>query len=189
MNKTQLLNITSSSPFITAKQTDSDSNWITIDVTMIPGLPAGAIMESIVAHSNNDSFPEAKLKVSGSILGDVSISPEALMLYVAERGKADKSTTRSLIITNHLPDKPLTSIAAYDPDDRLILEIAAYDPDDRLILEMETIEEGLKFKLTATVKNEFLNTTTTLAGKIIVTTDNPTARELSAIYRIIVRNR
>jgi hypothetical protein len=176
MNKTQLLNITSSSPFITAKQTDSDSNWITIDVTMIPGLPAGAIMESIVAHSNNDSFPEAKLKVSGSILGDVSISPEALMLYVAERGKADKSTTRSLIITNHLPDKPLTSIAAYDPD-------------DRLILEMETIEEGLKFKLTATVKNEFLNTTTTLAGKIIVTTDNPTARELSAIYRIIVRNR
>ena len=176
MKKTQLVDITTSSPFITAKQSGSDSNWIKIDVTLMPGLPSGALMESLVAHSNNDSFPEAKLKVTGSILGDVSITPEALMLYVAEPGKADDNSSRSMMITNYLSDIPLTSIVAHDPDDRLILEV-------------KTVDEGMKYELVATVKDEFLNIPETLAGKIILTTDSPTSKELSAIYRIIVRRK
>ncbi len=176
MKKTKLTKLTTSTPFLAAKEIKSDSNGVTIKLTLSPGLPPGAFLENVIAHSNNDSFPEAKLTVSGSILGDVSVAPEALMLYVAEPGKTNPNTSRKVTITNHKPNKPLKKVTARDPDGRLDLVV-------------NTIENGMRFEVTATVKDKFLSADSTMDGTFIVMTDNPKAKELPVKYKIIVQNK
>lgn len=73
--KTRIIDLKSSSPFITARQLDYLENKdgysrLKIQVTVAPGLPVGKFAETVTAYSNSDRKSEATLRLTGDVLGD-----------------------------------------------------------------------------------------------------------------------
>ncbi|MFQ6007419.1 MAG: hypothetical protein ACE5K8_00560 [Candidatus Zixiibacteriota bacterium] len=176
---TRITDITTSSPFISAKQlepsTTVDSGQIEIEVTLSPGLPLGRINETVVAHSNLDSKPEATLRLRGTIVGDVEVTPEVLHFVIRDSANpANQSIQQQLFVNNRSKDKPLKVLSVVDPD-------------DVLDLELETLDKGQRYQVVATLKQEALSGATTRSGSILITTDNPDQKEITVHYNVIKR--
>ncbi len=178
--KTRFTDITTSSPFVSAKRveaSDSADNHtrIEIEVTLLPGLPPGRINETVTAHSSLESKSKATLRLTGSIVGDVEVTPEVLRFVVNESQDAsDQNISQKLQITNNSENKPLRILGARDPDDRLQLNV-------------KTVEEGREFELTATVKPDTLFTLGNKTGTIVITTNNQEQKEITVRYNVVRR--
>jgi hypothetical protein len=177
---TKITDITTSSPFILAKQLKPsgtvDSGDIEVEVTLSPGLPPGRIYETVTAHSNLSSMPQAILRVEGTIIGDVDVNPEALSFIISESADgSSQSNQQRLSIRARSSAKPLKILSVHDSD-------------DRLQLDLNTINEGRQFEIVASLKPEVLNTAEkSLHGLILITTDNPDQQEITVHYSIIKR--
>ena len=178
--KTRITDITTSSPLVSAKRieaSDSADNRtrIEVEVTLSPGLPPGRINERVTIRSNLNSKPEATLSLTGSIIGDVEVTPEALRFVVSDSGgRSNQSISQKLKITNNSENKPLRILGVRDPD-------------DRLQLDLKTIDEGKLFEIVATLKREALSAATNQKGSILITTDNSEQREVTIQYTVIIR--
>ncbi len=177
-----ITDITTSSPFISAKQLKpsdtADSSNIEIDVTLSPGLPVGRFSEKVTAHSNLDSKPQATLQLAGTIVGDVEVTPEALSFVISESADGSaQSNQQRLSIHNKPTAKPLK-----------VLSVS--DSDERLVFDLKTINEGLQFEIVASLKPETMDSTLvnkSLRGSILITTDNPDQPEITVSYNVIRR--
>ena len=178
--KTRIIDITTSSPFVSAKRVEASESAdnrtrIEVKVTLSPGLPPGRIKERVTVRSNLNSKPEATLRLTGSIIGDVEVTPEVLRFVVNEsQGASNQNISQKLKITNNSENKPLRILGARDPDDRLKLNV-------------KTVEEGQKFELTATLKPEALATSGNQTGTIVITTNNQEQKEITVRYNIVRR--
>jgi len=173
--KTKITDITTSSPFVNARQVkppvlEGNKTKIEIEVTLLPGLPPGRLSETVTAHSNLKSKQVATLRLSGSIIGEVEVTPENLRFIIRDSvNPGDESATQRLVILNRAEGTPLH-----------ILEVK--DQNDRLQLVLRTVEEGQKYELTAALKQEVLSTGSNLSGSIVIATDNPKQKEITVKY-------
>jgi len=178
--KTRITDITTSSPLVSAKRVEaSDSadnrTRIEVEVTLLPGLPSGRVNETVIAHSSLESKSKATLRLIASIVGDVEVIPDVLRFVVSDSsGKSNQIITQLLKITNNSEDK-------------LLRILGARDPDDRLQLSVETLEDGQKFELTATLKPEALATSGNQTGTIVITTNNQEQKEITVRYNVVRR--
>ena len=178
--KTKITDITTSSPFVLAKQveaSDSADNHtkIEVEITLLPGLPPGRINETVTAHSSLESKPEATLRLNVTIVGDVEVIPEMIRFVVKESQSApNQNISQRLIITNNSEKK-------------LLQILGVRDPDDRLQLNVKTVEEGREFELTATVKPDTLFTLGSQTGTIVITTNNQEQKEITVRYSVLRR--
>jgi hypothetical protein len=173
------LDLVSSSEFITASIADGsgirpDEKKVSITVKVDPGLPLGRFNESITAKSSIDSLPDAILRVSGTIIGPVEVSPESVRFVLMQ------SSENSLVpefhkvrIINHVTG-------------RMLSVISAQDPDGRMNVELKTIEDGREFELTVRPKSAE-SIAGTVKGTIVIVTDHPDQRELTLAYTVISR--
>lgn len=178
-DRTEITDITTSSPYVEAKRLKDPpaghEGEVEIRVTMSPGLPPGRVNETVTVRSNLSSKPEARLRVSGVILGDVEVAPDALRFFYSEsEGAENQLPPQKLEVVNRSTEAPLR-----------ILEVK--DPQDRLELELEAIEDGRRYEVTATLKKEALGAQGVATGFILITTDNPEQREITVRYSIIRR--
>lgn len=173
--KTKITDITTSSPLVTARQVkppvlEGNKTKIEIEVTLLPGLPPGRLSETVTVHSNLKSKQVATLRLSGSIIGEVEVTPENLRFIIRDSvNPGDESTTQRLVILNRAEGTPLHILGVKDQNDRL-----------RLVLR--TVEEGQKYELTAALKQEAPSTGSNLSGSILITTDNPKQKEITVKY-------
>ena len=178
-DRTEITDITTSSPYIEAKRMKKPSvgheGEVEIQVTISPGLPGGRINETITAQSNMSSKPDASLRVAGMVIGDVEVTPDALSFVYSESDGAE----------DQLPSHKLQIINSSTGTTLKILEVR--DPQGRLELKLETIENGQRYEVTATLKKEALGARGGATGSILITTDNPEQREITVRYSIIRR--
>jgi hypothetical protein len=178
--RTEIRDITTSSPYIEAKRLDNTSQpghegEIEIQVTITPGLPPGRINETIVAQSNLTSKPEAKLRLSGIIVGDVEVTPDVLrFVYDESEGAQKQLPQQKLQIINRSTDISLRILKAQDLEDKLDLNLT-------------TIEEGQRYELTATLRREALTTQGVISGALLITTNNPEQQEITVRYGVLRR--
>lgn len=173
----KIVDITTSSPYITARQIDrsldnTDRNRIEIEVTLLPGFPAGIIKETVTVHSNLKRKPEARLRIAGSVPEDIEIIPKALDFLISGTANIAHKSTRICVITNYRQDRPLE-----------ILEVR--DLDGHLNLELTTQEKGRKFKLKITLKSVEAPESGHLSGSILITTNAPGFEEIRVIYSAV----
>jgi hypothetical protein len=178
-DRTEITDIATSSPYIEAKRMKKPSagheGQVEIRVTILPGSPPGRINETVTVRSNLASKPEAELRVAGMVIGDVEVTPDALsFLYGESKGAEDQLPSRKLQIINRSTGATLK-----------VLEVR--DPQDRLELKLETIEDGQRYELTATLKKEALGARDAAPGSILITTDNPEQKRITVGYRLIKR--
>lgn len=178
-SRTKLAQLTTSSDFVMARVIDPDDgeasdNSITVEITISPGLPVGRIDQTIIATSTDTSLAETRLRLGGSIIGEVEVSPELINFAVLKNDSSDATPVpRKVSIVNHADDQPLK-----------IIEV--HDPDDRLTLELRTLQEGQRFELLVSPK-KIESTTRNLVGSIVIKTNNPSQDSLAVRYMISFR--
>jgi hypothetical protein len=176
---TKLADLQTSSDFVRARVNDQDDREtsggsITVEITLVPGLPPGRFNEFVTATSTDTSLPEAKLRVGGNVIGDVDVNPNAVRFVVRE-GDSSRVTPgqRKITITNHSDDRPLKITGVRDPD-------------DRVTLDLRTLEEGQRFELLVSPK-DLKSTATNLSGSIMISTNSPSQNNLAVRYTISYR--
>ena len=179
-DKVNILGITSSSPYISAREapaTDSPAenpDRIPIEVTVELGMPAGSFNESITVRSDHPRHPEARLMVSGTIPGDVEITPRSLNFLIAGPAGSSNERTDSLMIVNNLPAKQLEILGVRDAGDRLKLDLVTEEPGRKFKLRVRLLDKGIP-------KEGQLN------GSIVVTTNNAEFKEITIPYSAVWR--
>lgn len=175
-DRTQVANLKASSELVLASvieenNSDASSGSITIKITLAAGFPPGRINEFVTATPTDTSLLETKLRIRGTVVGDVEVTP-AVISFKIQSGDSNKVTPerRKLTIINRSEDRPLKIIDAVDSHDRLILEI-------------KTLQEGQKFELLVVPKN-IESTGRNLNGTIVISTNNPSQKTVSVRYSI-----
>lgn len=179
-DKTKIIEITTSSPFVQAVQVPSSSSpgnrsEAEIQVTISPGLPPGRIHETVTARSNLESKPEAKLYLAGTVVGDVEVIPDVLRFIVDESKPEGEGILRGkLQIINRSASKTLRVLETRDPKNMLDLSLA-------------TVEEGQIYELTATLRKEALAVQGDTVAQLVIVTNDPEQKNITVSYRIIRR--
>jgi hypothetical protein len=179
--KTKVLGITTSSPYVKAERVPGpsgagDEGETEIEVTISPGLAPGKIHETVTVRSDLASKPEAQLHLTGMIVGDVEVTPDRLRFWYSADHNAERQILQHKVqIINRSADKTLK-----------ILDVR--DSRNMLDLSLATVDEGRHYELTATLKKEDLEAGKGgQAGQLIITTNDPDQREISIGYWVIRR--
>lgn len=177
--RNQIASLTSSSDFVQARIVDDNpgeasEGVIPIEVTLAPDCPPGTINEFVTATPTDTSLPESKLRVAGSVIGDVEVTPEMVSFMVQSEDTLKVTPmTRKVTILNRNKSRALK-----------ISNVS--DAQDRLNLKLNTVEEGQKYELSVSPKVAG-SKPGNVSGNIVISTDNPDQRTVSIRYSIYHR--
>jgi len=174
---TKITAIEPSSEFITVKELEDKNtadNKIQLEVTLSPGLPMGPIRESIIVRSNISDKSEAKLRLSGNIIGDIEVNPTTITYIVSDSAGIINGELKKLTIINRSSDLPLK-----------LLEVS--DPDGYVTIETVTITEDQKYVLNCVLKDDKFPESQRYNGHIAIKSNNPDEAEKLVDYKIIKR--
>jgi hypothetical protein len=172
----QIDTIITSAPFITARQvelpdTAKDDQQIKLEVLIGPGIKPGLISETIRVKYKDSARPESKLYIYGIAVKDIEVTPLALTYIVLDTAVGEKPQSRTLKVTNHVPDT-----------DVKILKVS--DPGGLLDYKVSEVESGRTFNVIATLNEAKLAAGATIASNVIITTDYPAMPEIKIPFRI-----
>ncbi len=175
---TKVLEVNPSSEFISARMLDyTDNNGhydrMKLEVTTLPGLPLGRINETVTLKTNLPDKPTAMLRLTGSVIGDVEVSPEWMTFVVTDTASSRPSTlTKKIFISNHVEGANLE-----------IVDIK--DTEDHLDLELKPLSPGKKYELTATLKPDSIPGKGNISGNVVLTTNFPSQKEVAIRYSAV----
>lgn len=175
---TKVLEVNSSSEFINARMLDyTDNNGhydrMKLEVTTLPGLPLGRINETVTLKTNLSDKPTAALRLTGSVIGDVEVSPEWMTFVVTDTASSRPSTlTKKIFISSHVVGAELK-----------IVDIK--DTEDHLELTLKPLSPGKKYELTATLKPESIPEKGNISGNVVLTTNFPSQKEVAIRYSAV----
>lgn len=170
----ELEELTSSSDYVTVKVVDQsddkeEENRVVVEITVLPGLPAGRLSETVTAKSKIDTLQPATIRVSATVIGEVEMSPETIRFLVmnGEDGSV-MPDSHNVKITNH-------------SNTRMLKISSVKDPDDRVELNLRTVEEGKSFELIVRPKDASA-VDKAISGTITIVTDHHESKELKVRY-------
>lgn len=178
LEATEVLEVTPSSEFINARMLDYTDNKghydrMKMEITTLPGLPLGRINETVTVKTNLEEKPTAVLRLTGSVIGDVEVTPEWMTFVVTDTTSTRPSTlTKKIFINNHVEGASLE-----------IVEVR--DPDDHLELSLRPLTEGKKYELTAKLKTESIPEHGSVSGNVILITNFPSQKEVAIRYSAV----
>ncbi len=168
----------SNSEFITARVVTSESgvkseDKISIEICLLPGLPEKRFGAQITAISSDESLPISTLAVTGTIIGDIEVSPEILKFSsVGGEGERFEPSFIKVSIINHSETRKLK-----------IREIL--DQQNKMDISLRTAEEGEEYELTFTPKDIQI-AGKYVRGNVVVSTDLPDKRQINIPYTIAI---
>ncbi len=175
---TEVLEVTPSSEFIKARMLDfTDNNGqydrMKMEVTTLPGLPLGRINETVTVRTNLADKPTAILRLTGSVIGDVEVTPEWMTFVVTDGENTRPATlTKKIFISNHVDGANLE-----------IIDVK--DAEGHLDLNLRPLTEGQKYELTATLRPESLPERGNISGNVVLTTNFPSQKEVAIRYSAV----
>lgn len=178
-SKRNLLELNSRSPYSTVETVDStnvDKSRIEVQVTVTPEVPAGRLNETVTAKLTDNSYPPSKLRLRGTVIGNVEITPEIIRLTAdTSRSAADQA-------------EQSVRVASTRDDIRFEL-LGVSDPKGQLRLEVDTIAPGEQYTIRARPNAKALAVGRNLAGEVKVLTSDKEQPEVTFRYNIILPRR
>lgn len=176
---TKITDLESSSPYLTAKEVgvkpmEQGEAKVEIELTLLPGYPPGKILETLKARSNLPDNKEVTLRLSGTVEGDINITPEVLRFDADPVLAAKSSPYQKVQITNLSPEKSLNILALNDPD-------------GHINLELKTLQGGQRYEVDASLIDSSITEQSFYRGSIYIETDNPEQDTLVVDYTIYNR--
>jgi hypothetical protein len=178
LEDTEVLEVSPSSEFIKARMLDfKDNNGqydrLKLEVTTLPGLPLGRINETVTVRTNLADKPTAVLRLTGSVIGDVEVTPE-WMTFVVTDGENTRSATltKKIFISNHVSGANLEIVSIKDTE-------------NHLDLDLRPLTEGQKYELTATLRPESIPERGNISGNVVLTTNFPSQKEVAIRYSAV----
>lgn len=175
---TKIDEITTSSEFITARlldYTDRKGQYdrLKIEVKTMPGLPLGRISETVTVKTNLEDKPTAVLRLTGSVIGDVEVTPEWMTFVITDVSLSRPATlVKKIFITSHIEDASLE-----------IKDIR--DDQGHLDLSIRPLNEGKKYELTARLKTDTIPERGNVSGNVVLTTNFPSQKEVAIRYSAV----
>jgi Protein of unknown function (DUF1573) len=166
------LNTQSSNIFVKIVESASgDEGRIDVEVTVKPGTPPGKLNETVTAGLSDASFPLSSLRIFGTIVGNVKVSPETV------RFKTDTSLT----VADQLEQK--VRVVTTQNNVRFQL-LGVKDPNERLAFEIDTLTTGKQYVIRAKPNENAMKLERMASGEIKIMTDDPDQPEIGVRYNI-----
>ncbi|MBU1628379.1 DUF1573 domain-containing protein, partial [bacterium] len=155
--------ITSSNEFITTKLEDyleGDKKGYKLTVELSKKFKPGRVSEHVMIKTNNQKMPQINVQVSGSILGDISVTPSSLAFISSSVGIRNVRRV-NLVNSGEIPLK--------------VEEVKLDIPE--LTYEVKTIKEGEQIEINVTFKPTE-GTKPRLSTKLYIKTNIPDQKEI-----------
>lgn len=178
-SKRSLLELSSESPFVAVETTDSsgsDMSQIEVQVTVDGTAPEGPLNETIVAKLADNSHPPSNLRIRGSIIGNVKISPKIIRLTADTSESAANQAERTVRVIGTRSDFKFELLGVSDPRELVHLEV-------------DTIASGTQYVIKAKPTEKALKMGRNLAGEIKVLTSDKEQPEVTFRYSIVFPRR
>jgi hypothetical protein len=173
---TEVKELKSSSQYVVARMLDdagaTKEGEIPVEITVKPGFDLGRFNANITATPTVDSLRATTLRVSGSVIGEVEVSPDAIRFVIM------KNSNNSLV-----PSFQRVRVVNHS-ESRSLAITKAIDVTGKMSVEEKTIKDGEEYDLIITPKNP-TELTANDTGTIDISTDNPNQKELQVHYSII----
>lgn len=174
--KARLLQMDSKSPHISVKthgSANSDDDRIQVEVTLNPDAPAGRLNESVTAKLSDDSHPASTLRIRGTIVGNVEMTPETVRFTIDTTLAAKDQPVQQIRVTSTQNDANLQVLGVEDINGRLTFEVDALADGRNYIIRAKPNEKALDAKRSVT-------------GEIRISTNDTDQPMLTCRYTIII---
>lgn len=178
-SKESLLELNAPSSYIavkTIKSTNSDKGRIDVEVTVRPEAPPGKLKETITARLTDSSHPAASLNISGTVVGNVEVTPETIRFMVDTSRTAANQTEQSVRVVS----------AQGAPRLRLL---SVGDTKNLVAIEVDTIVTGEQYVIRARPNENALKLGHDASGEIKIMTNDTEQPEMRIDYDIILSKR
>lgn len=178
-SKEGLLELSSPSSHIafkTAKSTNNDKDRIDVEVTVKPEAPPGRLMESITARLTDSSLPTSSMNISGTIVGNVEVTPETIQLIV-DVSRAAANQTEQIVRVVSTQDEPGLRL------------LSVRDPRNLVAIEVDTVVTGKEYAIRARPNESALKLGNDASGEIKIMTNDTEQPEMRIGYYIILSKR
>ncbi len=178
-SKRNLLELSSRSSHIVARRVESsggDEGRIDVEVTVRPETPPGRFNETVIAKLSDGSYPAANLRISGTIVGNVEVTPETVRFRVDTSRTAEDQAEQKVKVVS-------TKNGA-----RLRL-LSVEDPNDRLVFEIDTLVADKQFEIKMRLRKIVMGQERIISGNVKIMTDDPDQPEVRVPYSIIFPRR
>jgi len=127
-----------SSPWIGARMVEGPTaGKPTLEVKIAPGMPLGKIQETVQLHTTSESQPLVEIPVSGRVLGDIRLQPEAISFQGPEAGR--HATPLEVTVTT--VGRKLFKIKELD------------DTTGHLVTSLEELDPGRAYRIAISLKS------------------------------------
>jgi hypothetical protein len=168
------IKFTSSSPYITARQSNTpatEKGRLNVEVSGTSDMPIGRFRATITARAGNRSESEATLQIMGAVVGNVEISPEVVQFHM-DTSKNDAKSAKQI----------LRVISTIDEARLHLLGIS--DADQRLTFHVDTLLAEKRYEISMTPKPAVLGARQNVSGAVTITTDDKEQPVMSVPYSI-----
>lgn len=174
-SKRGLIELSTGSPYVIAGAigaANSDDGRIEIEVRVTPEAPPGKLNETITAALSDGSHSNSTLRLRGTVIGNIEVTPETVRFSIDESRSAVSPATQTIQVTS-------TSRAG----GLRLLGVA--DTDSRLILEVDTVIAGQQYVVRATPNKDALTLDRNVSGDVKILTNDAYQPEMTCRYYII----
>ena len=175
-SKESLLELNSPSSHVavkTIKPTKSNKGRVDVEVTVKPEAQLGKLNEMISARLTDSSHPASSLNVSGTIVGNVEVTPETIRFMVDTSRTAANQTERIVRV-----------VSAQDVPRLRLLSVE--DPQNLVAIEVDTVVSGKQYVIRARPNENALILEHNYSGEIKIMTDDTEQPEMRVGYYIIL---
>lgn len=175
-SKRGLIELSTKAPYVVASAigaANRDDGRIEVEVKVTPETPPGKLNETITAALSDGSHSNSSLRIRGTVIGNIEVTPETVRFSIDESRSAVSPATQTIQLTS-------TSRAG----DLRLLGVA--DTDGRLILEVDTVVAGQQYVVRAAPGKEALTLDRNVSGDVKILTNDAYQPEMTCRYYIVV---
>ncbi len=178
-SKVNLLKFSSVKPYITARAVEpynSDQGKINVEITLSADAPPGRLNEKLTAVLSDSSYPAANLRIIGTIVGNIELTPETVSLYIDTSLAAKDQAEQKVRITGTKKKAKLQLLSVKDP--KSLMEI-----------NVDTLESNKQYEIIIKPNENALLKKRNTVGEIKILTNDKEQPEMTFRYNIIFPRR
>lgn len=177
VSKRDLVEVSTNSPHIDARILESngrDEGRIEVEVSVRAKMSPGRLNDMITARLTDESQPAATMRVVGTIIGNVEVTPEAVHFTI---------DTSQVVMDQEFRDVKVISTE----DDASFKLLGVEDTRNLLTIEVDTLTPGKQYLIRTWPNENAAQLRRVVSGLVKIKTDDTEQPELSFSYRIILR--
>ncbi len=146
-SKRSALKLESKSSYVIPKiveKPNDDKDRITVEVTVTPDAPPGRLNETIIASLTDGSHQTSTLRVIGTIIGNIEVSPGTIRFTIDTSQDISEQGEQQVTVSNTRDDVSFRIVNIVDPKDILSFQVDTVVTDKKYVIKMKPKKSVLK---------------------------------------------